>query len=423
MSLKASLILLTIVSVICDSMVLPFYPQFFSQAFGINNPEHTGYYIAACCVTVMVAFPFWAQIAKRYNEVHIWIYTQIASCILGIACYYASSITEFWILSQLMLVFKASYLLIYPYVMRLEDGGKHLNIAGLFSVLMHFGAIGGALLGGITLEWMRPQDLYLIMALGDAIQVVVCLYLVRRFQIMKYTDNISSKKSVGLKLRLKNIALGIKIPQLKPFVWQLGLLSLFFYFAAFSIRPFLSLYWESISQFDSKVISGVVYAIPGWIALIGLWLNHQMKERLSPYQKIVLALLWTLVGSLVQSSSHDQTFILGRVIYAWGLFQVTVNLEVLLFQLSKPDDYASDYSQVHVFQNLGVIVASFGTGYLVSNVSLIGPFYLSACLLATTLILFFLFYGRRVLYKSFHTEQPFSSSEEITSKNTSIETV
>ncbi|MCW9017180.1 MAG: hypothetical protein OQJ89_09460, partial [Kangiellaceae bacterium] len=108
-NIKQSLILLTVISVICDSMILPFYPQFFSQAFGVSDPIHTGYYIASCCITVMLAFPIWARVAKKIHELHLWVYTQVASAILGIFCFYVEDLLSFWILSQFMLVFKASY--------------------------------------------------------------------------------------------------------------------------------------------------------------------------------------------------------------------------------------------------------------------------------------------------------------------------
>ena len=45
-------------------------------------------------------------------------------------------------------------------------------MVGLFIVLMHFGGIGGALLGGFVLEVLAPRDVYLIMAAGDICQVI-----------------------------------------------------------------------------------------------------------------------------------------------------------------------------------------------------------------------------------------------------------
>ena len=80
--------------------------------------------------------------------------------------------------------------------------------------------------------------------------------------------------------------------------------------------------------------------------------------------------------------------IIGRLIYGWGLFQVMVTLEVLLFQISKPSQFARDYSQVHLFQNIGLIFASLMTGFTVAEFSLNWPFYMSAIVFVLTLLMF-----------------------------------
>ncbi len=396
MNLKASLIVLTVVSVVCDTMLLPFYPQFFAQEFSINAPEHTGYYIAACCITVMLFFPVWAQVAKKIQELHLWVYTQIAAGLLGVASYFASSIIEFWVCSLLMLVFKASYLLIYPFVMRLEEKDKHLNLVGLFAVLMHFGAIGGALLGGTVLQWLQPRSVYLIMPFGDAIQVVVCLYLIVKLSVhwRKAPLNPDNKSLID---QSHNVT-----PEpsfVKSHVFYLGVVSLIVYFAAFSIRPFLSIYWESITEIESRIVSGFVYSIPGWVALCGLWLNFKYSPKLSLYQKVALSFVWLIIGSLIQSSNNDWLFVIGRIVYGWGLFQVTVCLEVLLFQESGPEHYSRDFSRIHIFQNIGIIGASYGTGYLVSILNAQWPFFLSAVVFVIALLCFFAVYWEKITFK------------------------
>ena len=400
--LKRSLILLTLISVVCDSMILPFYPQFFSQAFGVTDPKHTGYYIASCCLTVMLAFPLWAKIAQRVNELHLWVYTQIASALLGLSCFYAQDLLSFWILSQLMLVFKASYLLIYPFVMRLEEKDSHLNMVGLFSVLMHFGAIGGALLGGFTLNFSSPRDLYLIMVAGDLLQVIVCLFLISSLSIAWYrqSEGASDTTDEQSNIEATQLTFAKRLKSIVPsYLIKLSIVSLLFYFAAFSLRPFLSLYWEQISEFDSEIVSGFVYSIPGWVALVGLWLNFKFNSRLNLHQRILVAFGWTLLASFIQSSTNDWVLVLGRIIYGWGLFQGMVCLEVLLFKISEPKHYARDFSRIHWFQNFGVILASFSSGYLVAEQNLRWPFFAAAVLFAITLVTFVICYKRQVFGK------------------------
>lgn len=393
MNLKHSLILLTLVSVIADTMLLPFYPQFFTQAFQYSSAEHVGYYIAACCITVMVMFPLWAKVAQYVHEFHIWIYSQMAACCLGIACYYSSSLLEFWILSQAMLVFKASYLLIYPFVMRLEEKDKHLGMVGLFSVLMHFGAIGGALLGAFTLQFISPKALYLIMASTDALQVCVCLYLIHKLKV-----HWRINPSVGTNTQVEVSSDEVKLPHsLKRLLAALGVSTMLFYFSVFLIRPFFTRYWEHINEstwLATELLTGFVYSIPGWIAVIGLWINHKRKNQDKNFSIIVTSMLMGVIGILLQSSEQYWIVIFGRCIFGWALFQSTVRLELLLFEISEPDRYAKDFSSMHFMQNLGVILASFSVGHLVANQPLQYAFYLGAAGLLFTLIIFYWVFGQ-----------------------------
>ena len=407
MSLKTCLILLTIVSVIADTMLLPFYPQFFQQAFNQSSPEHVGYYIAACCFTVMCAFPLWAKVAKHIHELHLWVYTQIIAGALGIACYFSTSLVEFWLLSQAMLVFKASYLLIYPFVMRLEDKDKHLGMVGLFSVLMHFGGISGALLGGVVLQYFDPRDIYLIMAASDGLQVMVCVYLITRLNIAFKPESIKDSEQLDSGLidteQLDSEMEDSKtdetsnISHIKGFVFRLGLITALFYFSAFLIRPFFTLYWQSISSIawlSSDIITGLVYSLPGWIAVVGLWLNHKAQSnkssvKLTSFQIIVNAMLLGTLGLLIQGAEQAWLVILGRCIYGWAMFQATVRLEVMLFEVSTPDRYATDFSKMHFMQNLGVIAASFSVGSIVANASYSWTFYIASLGFISTLAIFY----------------------------------
>lgn len=389
MKLKHALILLTLVSVVADTMLLPFYPQFFSEAFNYVSAQHVGYYIAACCITVMCAFPLWARIARRIHELHLWVYTQIIAGCLGIACFYSSSLVEFWITSQAMLVFKASYLLIYPYVMRLEEDDQHLGVVGLFAVLMHFGAIGGAVLGGVTLEFLNAKDLYLIMAASDGLQVLVCLYLILRFKTpFKQVQTIETEKQDSSSTSILGFT---------PTIFAVGIVTLFFYFSAFLIRPFFTQFWQSLhadSWLASELISSLIYAIPAWVAVIGLWANHKNKSQ-KPHQRIIAeSLVIGMLGLFIQAQPDSIAVIVGRIIFAWALFQVSVRLEIILFENSRPERYGQDFSKVHLMQNIGIIASSFTVGNLVDGFGMQWPFYLAITGFAFTLLLL-LFYFRK----------------------------
>lgn len=214
----------------------------------------------------MVALPLWAKVARRVNEFPLWVMTQLAAGTLAIAAWHVDSLVGFWAITQAMLAFKASYLLIYPFVMRLEEKDRHLGVAGLFSVLIHFGAIGGALLGGWLLEFADPRSIYLIMAGTDALQAAVCVFIIRRHKVAFRQSAVPALDAD-------------RVPEAEsrgnPLIVQLGIVSLLFYLSAFLMRPFFSPYWTMVSGNDSELLAGAVYAIPAWVALAGLWLNRR----------------------------------------------------------------------------------------------------------------------------------------------------
>lgn len=372
------LITMTLVAVVSDYLLHPFYPQFFELAFGITHPLQVGYYFSAICFMVMIAFPFWAWVALKVPELKILVYTQLVAGILALSCFYNTSYLWFWILSLTMIIFKGSYLLVYPYILRIGEDKDHVDTIGLLSVIVHFGSILGAIAGGFVVEFMNPRYIFLIMATGDFVQMLISLYLLKskKFKPERLlSEAISPQPNTGW------------VPN--GFVMKLGLITLILYFGYFIISPFFSRYWESISLYNSKMVSGFVYAVPGIVALLALWLNKRMKKQESSYHGILPALLWSLAGLFLQASGVDTIVWLGRCVYGWGIFQCLVRFDALLFDLSTPERYATDYSKIHFFQNLGVLLASFAAGALVESHGLRLPFVVALGCFVLVVLLYY----------------------------------
>ncbi|PZP77089.1 MAG: MFS transporter, partial [Ectopseudomonas oleovorans] len=70
-----------------------------------------------------------------------------------------------------------------------------------------------------------------------------------------------------------------------------------------------------------------------------------------------------------------------------ALYQVIVKLEVTLFKVSTPDAYARDFGVTNFFQNLGVLLSSFGAGFLVNLVGIPLTFVIAAAGLLLTAII------------------------------------
>ncbi len=378
---------MTLVAVVSDYLLHPFYPQFFELRFGITNPKYVGYYFAAICFMVMLAFPFWAYISKKISELNILVYTQAIAGVLALYCYYTTSYINFWIVSLIMVLFKGSYLLVYPYILKIITKEEQPKTIGLLSVVVHLGGILGAVLGGFTVDYVHPSSIFLIMAGGDFIQMAMSRYLLKS---KKYDTSIVISEET-------NEADKKLIP--KGFILKLGLITLILYFSDFLIRPFFSLYWESFSTFKSKLVSGAIYAIPGFVALVTLWINNKRKTE-EGHQGIINALCIGLIGLFLQGIPSEISVVTGRMIYGWAIFQGVVKFDILLFELSSPESYALDYSKVHFFQNLGVLLASLSVGLVVENFGLEIPFKIALAGFIITLVLyFFVFKSIRVLHK------------------------
>ncbi|MBP2831641.1 MFS transporter [Aquimarina sp. U1-2] len=392
---------MTLVAVVSDYLLHPFYPQFFEARFGVVDPKWVGYYFAAICFMVMIAFPFWAYVSKKVAELNILVYTQCIAGLLALYCYWTTSYFNFWIVSLVMILFKGSYLLVYPYVLKIITKKEHPDTIGLLSVVVHLGGILGAVIGGLTVDLIDANYIFLIMALGDFIQMGMSLYLLKS---SKYaTSRIVS--SSPIKKESREI-----VP--KGYILKIGLITMILYFSDFLIRPFFASYWESLSGYDSKVISGSIYAIPGLVALIALYINSKRKHTEEGLYSAVGILLLGSIGLLLQGVPVEVLVIIGRIIYGWSIFQGVVKFDVLLFRFSTPQSYATDYSKVHFFQNLGVLLSSFSVGLLVEHHGLKIPFLVAFVGFIITLLLYYFIFESTVKINARKTTKIVSSSNE-----------
>jgi MFS transporter, DHA1 family, multidrug resistance protein len=161
---------------------------------------------------------------------------------------------------------------------------------------------------------------------------------------------------------------------------------LLFYFSAFLIRPFFTRHWESLSGLDDRAIAGLVFAIPGVVAVMALWLGRRPSGG-AGRERVVMAVVGGLLGCLLQSSSDEILVLTGRGLFGWALFHGFVRLDLLLFERSAPESYAMDFSKINVSQQLGVLLSSFAAGSLVGAHGLRAPFYAAAAGFLLTAVL------------------------------------
>jgi DHA1 family multidrug resistance protein-like MFS transporter len=352
-SLKLSLVMMTVIAVVTDSMLHPFYPQYFAVVLAVTDPRHVGLYIAACSLTVMLSFPLWALLSRRFGVLELLVVTQVATAVLSIACTFIEGVVTFWIVSLAMMVWKASYLLIYPYLLSVEDESDHIGTISLLALVVYFGNILAALVSGAVFELSDPRLLFVAMAAGDGLQILLCLYMLRRHPAVREGRPPAEGAAAGAGLPTS-------------FLLKLGLVMFLLYFSAYLTEPFFSVYWERAATSQNRLWSGLVFAIPGIAALFGLYLNARSRRE-GGVAGIVPSILIAVCGLALEATGRPTLVVAGRLVFGWALFQAMVRLDLVLFRASRPESYALDFSKINVSQALGVQAASLAAGSLVSS--------------------------------------------------------
>ncbi|GGK04528.1 MFS transporter [Pseudomonas matsuisoli] len=376
MNLRFCLIAMTALAVITDNLIIPFFPQYFAERFGNPPPSHVGLYLAAISLVVMTAFPFWARLAKRVHPVRILVGAQFMAGSLTVACAFIYSLPLFWVVSLVMVAFKGSYLLMYPYVMSLQANENHTQTIGTLSVVVHFGAILGAALGGLILQFMAIGDVFLVMGAADFIQMAICMSLLRGAlpKPGEASDGTETAEEKSADTRSRSLLA----------IYKLCVVMLLFYCVGYITRPFFAVYWQEVALWNSELMAGFVYSLPGAVAVFALWWARRATKKGSTRDGILAGLLLGAAATLIQGFENQWLIILGRVLFGWALYQVTVRLDALLFELSTPENYAVDFSKVNIFQCLGTMGASYGAGLLVSHYGQAMPFWAGAIGLVVT---------------------------------------
>lgn len=379
MNLRTCLIAMTALAVVTDNLIIPFYPQYFAERFDNPPPSHVGLYLAVISLVVMTAFPFWARLAKRVHPVRILVSAQFIAGSLTAALTFIDSLALFWVVSLVMIAFKGSYLLMYPYVMSLQKHENHTQTIGTLSVVVHFGAILGAAVGGLILQVLAIGDVFLIMAAGDFIQMAICIHLLRgNLPVAGETEATETPAEDAADGRRRSLLA----------IYKLCVVMLLFYCVGYITRPFFAVYWQEVAHWNSELMAGFAYSLPGAIAVLALWWSRRSTKKGSTRDGIIAGLLLGAAATLLQGFENQWLILLGRVLFGWALYQVTVRLDALLFELSTPDNYAVDFSKVNIFQCLGNMGAAYGAGLLVSHYCTAMPFWAGAAGLALTAALF-----------------------------------
>lgn len=381
-----ALFLCVFLAVFTEVLLSPFYPQFFRQVFGVEDLSYTGYYIFICRFTVVLCAPLWGLLSRRFAVKHLLAFGQVGAALMTAFLGTSHSIEQFVAFSVLLLLFKSSYLLVYPLIVELAGKRQRSTIAGTYQAVFHSAIIAATSVGAWMVNLEAPLSLFYWIAIADLIQLGLCLMVLRNTSTPSSSLNEAEAEANPPG---KEIGFG--------FVGSIGLTLLTFQLANNLVRPFFTEYVTHPNWFGvSLQTSSVLFLTPSVMAIAAMPYIRKVAQpqRLPLLYSVGLGLL--IVSLFLQGgTSQLPVLVLSRIVYGFMLAVTQAVLELQLFERSTQNRLHYHYSLVTAFANVGHLGAPLLASYLVNTYSLAAPL-----LAAGTLCLINLVFARLTIFRT-----------------------
>ncbi len=386
---SATLFFCIFLGLFTEVLLAPFYPQFFRKVFGVEDLSYTGYYIFICRLTVVAISPLWGLFA-RWIEVKWLLYCgQAGAAIMTALMATANSAEQFLGFTVGLLLFKSSYLLVYPLIIQLAEEEKRPTIAGTYQAVFHGAIVSATVAGAWMVNQQAPLSVFYGIALVDLFQLGLCFFALRGVSTRKAgtTPSKQPEKAVGDHWK---------------FILAMGIVVFTFQLANQSIRPYFTQYVTAAEPFGvSLFTSSFLFLIPSVMAVTAL-----------PYIRKVgkpqhLPLLYGFGLTLLIISLYSQGFannlpilVISRLVYGFFFAVTQAALELQLFGSSSQKRLHFNYSLAIAFANAGHLAAPLFASWLVESYSLATPL-----LAAGTICVLNLVFTQLTIFRSRFTEK------------------
>lgn len=241
---------------LADMLMVPYYPQFFQQLYGVSSPQYIGWLIALCRVAMLLSYPVWARLSQRVATLQLLVCTQALAGLAGLACLLAPNEWLFLAFSMVGVAFRSSYLLIYPLLVNLSGRGRQTQVVSLYGCMVHGATMAAAVAGGLLLDHADPVYLLVIKCAADWIQMGISWWLLKNVTLAITEKEAARDNPAKGRARLSGYGI----------VWLV-----FLYYVGISlIRPYFTRFLEGQSFGLSATQQGMLFVLPAAMSLAGL---------------------------------------------------------------------------------------------------------------------------------------------------------
>lgn len=359
-----ALFLCVFLAVFNEVLLSPFYPQFFRKVFGVEDLAYTGYYIFICRLTVVFCAPIWGILSRNIEVKYLLYIGQAGTAIMAALMGTSNSASQFLVYTIFLLLFKSSYLLVYPLIIQLAGEAKRSTVAGIHQAVFHGAIVAATIAGAGMVNFTAPLRLFYLIAVADVVQLIICIYILRNVSTRK--ENTQNNQNSENAFVVKN-QLG--------FIVAIGMVILSFQLANNLVRPYFTEYVTTNFLNINLLSSSLLFLIPSIMAIAALpYIRKACKPKALP--SIYLVGICLLVTSLFFQgwTQNIVVLILARVVYGFCLAVTQAALELQLFNSSASNRLHFNYSLAISFANVGHLAAPLMASGLVNTYSLSVPF-------------------------------------------------
>ncbi|MBW7474901.1 MFS transporter [Paenibacillus oenotherae] len=416
-----------------EVLLSPYYPQFFAKVFGVEGIAFTGIYLFICRLTAVICSPLWGMLTKRFEAKRLLFVGQLGTAACTALMAAAETAGQFIAVTVILILFKSSYILIYPMIIELTGQDKRAGAAGIFHAVYHAAVILSTLAGAHMLKMDNPLTLFYYAAALDTIQLGVCVWALKHLGRSNSSKAQNQRDGSGLGQDQERdqgqdsgqgqaqaeAAAGVQVggaelagtgkqaaasassrtgsrlaavlknsmESWNGTVLLIGALFFTMMIACNMIRPYFTPYMEGEYGLDT-VRGGWLFLVPNAMAVLALPLIRRwcVAEHLTKVYGLGMALM--AVGLLLQAADSLPLLIAGRAAFGLCMALTMAALDIMLFNQSEGGQMHAHFGIIVAFQNLGELASPLMATSLVQQGGLAAPFIGAAIISAVNLVLF-----------------------------------